>query len=133
MSHPSSKKLCDSVKNSGIKDTEFIKILQVLPNSWEERILYKKTKSRPIVGFTLGSYFNENIAMDIKEIIGNKVLYLTDHATRYSVRVRIPSKESSDIINTIFRLWLTYFGIPGSILTDNGRKFNNPSFWKSRE
>ena len=66
-------------------------------------IYYKKTEPRPIDGFTLESYFNENIAMDIKEISGHKVLHLIDHATRFSVRVRIPSKESSDIINAIFK------------------------------
>ena len=93
-SHPRSKKLCDLVKNAGIREIEFIKILQVLPNSCKVCIRYKKTEPRPIVGFTLGSDFNKNIAMDIKEINGNKVLHLIDHATRYSVRVRIPSKES---------------------------------------
>ena len=67
------------------------------------------TEPWPIVGFTLGSYFNENIAMDIKEINGNKVLPLIDYATRYSVGVRIPSKESSDIINVIFKRWITYY------------------------
>ena len=88
-----------------------------------------KTEPRPVVGFTLGSYFNKNIAiLDIKEINGNKVLHLIDHAARYSVRVRIPSKESSDIINAIFKYWITYFGTLGSILTDNGREFNNKSF-----
>ena len=67
--------------------------------------------------------------MDIKEINGNKELYLIDHATRYSVGVRIPNKESSNIINAIFKYWITYFGTPGSILTDNGKEFNNQSFW----
>ena len=128
-SHPRSKKLCDLVKNAGIRDPEFIKILQVLPNSSEVCIRYKQTEPRPIVGFTLGSYFNKNIAVDIKEINGNKELHLTDHATRYSVGVRIPNKECSDIINAIFKHWITYFGTPGSILTDNGREFNNQSFW----
>ena len=66
--------------------------------------------------------------MDIKEINGNKVLHLIDHATRYSVRVRIPKKESSDIINAIFKHWITYFGTPGSTLTNNGREFDNQSF-----
>ena len=50
--HPSSKKLCDLVKNVGIRDPEFIKILQVLPNSGEVCIHCKKTELRPIVGFT---------------------------------------------------------------------------------
>ena len=122
-------KNCDLVKDAKIKDPDFIKILLVLPNSCKVCNRYKKTEPRPIVGFTLGSYFNKNIAMDIKEMNGNKVLHLIDHATRYSVGVRIPSIESSDIINTMFKHWIAYFGTPGSILTDNGREFNNQSFW----
>ena len=77
---------------------------------------------------TLGSYFNENVAMDIKEISGNKVLHLVDHVT-YSVWMRISSKESPDIISAIFKHWITYFGTPEAILTDNSRGFNNQSFW----
>ena len=127
-SHPSSKKLCDLVKNAGVTDPESIKILQTLPSSCEVCIHYKKTEPKPIVGFTLGSYFNENVTMDIKEISGNKVLQLVDHATRYSVGIRISSKESSDIISAIFKHWITYFGTPEAILTDNGREFNNQSF-----
>ena len=67
--------------------------------------------------------------MDIKEISGNKILHLINHVTRYSVGVRIPSKESSDIINAISKYWIAYFETPGSILTDNGRELNNQSFW----
>ena len=49
-SHPSSKKLCDLVKNAGVTDPEFIKILQTLHNSCELCIRYKKTEPKPIVG-----------------------------------------------------------------------------------
>ena len=49
-SHPRSKKLCDLVKNAGVTDPEFIKILQTLPNSCELCIHYKKTELKPIVG-----------------------------------------------------------------------------------
>ena len=66
--------------------------------------------------------------MDIKEISGNKLLHLVDPATRYSVGVRISSKESSDIISAIFKHWITYCRTPEAILTDNGREFNNQSF-----
>ena len=38
-------------------------------------------------------------------------------------------KESSDIINAIFKHWITYFETPGSIQIDNDREFNNQSFW----
>ena len=100
------KVTCDLVKNAGIRDPEFIKILQVLPNSCEVCIHYEKTEPRPIVGFTLESYLTTNIPMNIKEINDNKVLHLIDHATRYNVRLRIPSKEKSDIINAIFKHWI---------------------------
>ena len=49
-SHPSSKKLCDLVKNAGVTDLEFMKILLTLPNSCELCICYKKTEPKPIVG-----------------------------------------------------------------------------------
>ena len=49
-SHPSSKKLCDLVKNAVVTDPEFIKILQTLPNSCELCIRDKKTEPKPIVG-----------------------------------------------------------------------------------
>ena len=49
-SHPSSKKLCDLVKNAGVTDPKFIKILPTPPNSCELCIRYKKTEPKPIVG-----------------------------------------------------------------------------------
>ena len=48
--HPSCKKLCDLVKNAGVTDPEFIKILLTLQNSCELCIRYKKTEPKPIVG-----------------------------------------------------------------------------------
>ena len=63
-----------------MSDSEFIKIFKELPNSCEVCIRYKRTEPRPIVGFSLGTHFNESIAMDIKEINGNKALHLIGHA-----------------------------------------------------
>ena len=42
--------MCDLVKNAGVTDPEFIKILQTLPNSCELCICYKKTEPKAIVG-----------------------------------------------------------------------------------
>ena len=127
-SHPSGKKLCDLVIDAGVKDAEFIKILQELPHTCEICLRYKKADPRPIVGFSLGSYFNETVAMDIKEIKGIKVLHLIDHGTRFSVGVKLRNKESSEIISAVFKHWIAYFGTPGSFLTDNGREFDNEQF-----
>ena len=87
-SHPSGKKLCGLVKDAGVRDKEFMEISGDMPASCEFCIRHKKVEPRPVVGFSLGSYFNETVAMDIKEIFGTKVLHLVDHGTRYSVAVK---------------------------------------------
>ena len=56
------------------------------------------------------------------------MLHLLNHATRYSVGVRLLNKESSDILTAIFKHWVAYFGAPGTFLTENGREFDNQFF-----
>ena len=69
--HPSSKKLCDLVKNAGVTDPKFIKILQTLPNSCELCIRYKKIEPKPIVGnFNMAS-----VTSGPKSGISKKSLY----------------------------------------------------------
>ena len=67
-SHPSAKRLCDLVKGAGLKDAEFIDILMKLPLTCQTCIRYKKPAPRSVVGFPLGTHFNQTVAMDIKEI-----------------------------------------------------------------
>ena len=111
-SHPSGKKLLDLAKDAGIDDPEFIEMLQNVPKSCEFCLRYKKAEPRPVVGFSLGTYFNETVSMDIKEIDSIKILHLIDHATRYSVAVKLSSKESAEIIKVVFKYWIAYFGTP---------------------
>ena len=100
------------MKCTGLKDTEFMDILE-LPLMCSTCVRYKKkTTPRHVVGFSLRTHFNQMVPMDLKEINGHKVLHLVHHATRYSVGVRLQSKESSDILITIFKHWVAYFGVP---------------------
>ena len=64
----------------------------------------------------------------MKDIKGNRILHLIDLFSKYSVAVRVPYKESSTIINTIFKYWVAYFGCPSNVLTDNGCEFDNQYF-----
>ena len=69
--HPSSKKLCNLVKNAGVTDPEFIKILQTLTSSCELFIRYKKTEPKPLVGnFNMAS-----VTSGSKSGISKKSLY----------------------------------------------------------
>ena len=70
-SHPTSKKLCNLVKNARVTDPEFIKILQTLPSSCELCLRYKKTEPKPIVGnFNMAS-----VTSGSKSGISKKSLY----------------------------------------------------------
>ena len=91
-SHPSSTKL-SLVKSSGVKDKGFLRAISEVPSDCETCLRYKKNKPRPIVGMPLASTFNELVAIDIKEIRGNKVLHMIDHATRYSVASLLSAKK----------------------------------------
>ena len=81
-SHPSSKKLCNLVKNAGVTDPEFIKVLQILPNSCELCIHYKKTEPKPIVGnFNMAS-----VTSGSNSGISKKSLYKPAHKERIKAK-----------------------------------------------
>lgn len=46
---------------------------------------YKEAECTPL-GFSLN--FNKTVALDIKEILGTKVIHLGDHSNRYCVAVK---------------------------------------------
>ena len=76
----------------------------------------------------LATRFNEVISMDLKEVKRFKLLHIIDNATRFSVAVRIKNKESREIVDLVMKHWFAYFGAPETILSDNGREFDNQEF-----
>ena len=116
------------VRNSGVKDKNFLRFIKEVPSQCEVCMRFKKAKPKPVVGMPLASTFNELVAMDIKEIKGCKVLHMIDHATRYSVACPLKTKEAKEIVNVVMKRWVAYFGCPRAFLTDNGREFDNSEF-----
>ena len=51
---------------------------------------------------------------------------MIDHATRLSGGAIIRSKNPEVIVRDIFAHWISIYGIPENILSDNGGEFNNP-------
>ena len=127
-SHPSHEKMVSLVKDAGVKDASFFATMKEVSDRCNICQRYKRAEPRPVVAFSLASRFNQTVSMDIKEIHGTKVLHLNDHFSRYSVAVKINSKEASEIVRNVFKHWIAYFGTPTNFLTDNGREFNNEVF-----
>ena len=132
-SHPSEGKLMSLVTNSGIKDRVFLKSIEEVSENCDLCQRYKRTPSRPVVGFPLASRFNEVVSMDLKDIAGVKIIHLIDNFSRYSAALRVNSKDSEEVINAIFKVWIAYFGAPEQFLSDNGGEFDNEKFRDSAQ
>ena len=124
--HPTHEKMYELIVTRGnICDDEFIEILEELSNNCESCERYRKKNPRPVVGMALASEFNETIAMDLKLYQLIIILHIIDLATRYSNAVVVKNKKKETITDNILMHWISKFGAPNRILTDNGGEFNN--------
>lgn len=86
---------------------------------------YAKTPSRPVVSFSMASYFHEKVAMDLKNWRGKLILHLISMLSRYTVSIFLQWKKTTDLIDKIMSNWIGIFGVMGAIMTDNGGDFNS--------
>ena len=128
--HPSAHRLIKLVKDAGEENTELYKALEEVGTRCDTCKRYKKTPPRPIVTFPLATVFNETIAMDLKIYKNNSTyfLHVIDHATRFSAGSVIRSKTAEVTIRNFFKIWVSVFGVPQKVLSDNGGEFANNDF-----
>ena len=50
---------------------------------------------------------------------------MIDAATRYSKARLITTKRKEEIAKKIFEMWISFFGVPGTLMSDNGGEFVN--------
>ena len=62
-----------------------------------------------------------------------KIIDLVDHATKFSAATVIPSKKRGVIIDAVLKIWVSIFGSPKKILSDNGGEFTNDDFAEMAE
>ena len=125
-SHPSKERLRSLVTSAGIKDQQFLKLIETVSNECEVCQLYRKPSPKPIVGFPNARVFNQTVAMDLKEYSKNVwFLHLIDLATRYSAAAVIRSKDKDVIAKKLCQIWIAIFGSPHKFLSDNGGEFSN--------
>ena len=113
-------KILKLIKLSGILDNELVDLINEIGEKCTVCLKYKKVPLKPVVGFLLPRYCNDVISMDLKEINGFETLHMIDHATRYSAATIVKSKQKEGIVKAIFKIWITLFGTPDEILSDNG-------------
>ena len=127
-SHPRSNKLHKLLRDGDIKDRELFNLIEKVEADCVICRQYKRPMPKPIVTFSFAKEFNESVAMDIKYHSSKLVLHLIDHATRFSAAGVVHSKDRDVIMCKIFQIWISVFGPPKQIFSDNGGEFSNEDF-----
>ena len=124
--HPPPSRLKKLLQDSGVKDKNVFKHIDLVSKECETCQRLKKPPDRPVVGFPLATEFNEVVALDLKQLkSGIYVLHFIDHATRYSAGCIIRNKRKETIVDSILRQWIQWFGPTKKFLWDNGGEFFN--------
>ena len=123
--HPSSDKLRKLLRNANRHDQNLHAAVERVTSSCQTCKKFKKPRARPVVSMPLASTFNETLAMDLKSFNGVYFFVMVDMSTRYCIATVIKNKTAETIIKALFTFWITIFGAPAQILSDNGGEFNN--------
>ena len=129
--HPRHQKLKSLFSTAGVSDPDFFEMLEKVEKDCETCQRFQRGPLRPVVGFSMAKEFNEVVALDLKQWSSSPniwFLHMIDLATRYSVCVVINNKRKETIINAIMTRWISTFGSPRQVLSDNGGEFNNEDF-----
>lgn len=123
--HPRAEKLKDLIRKAGIDNKKLFKEIDEISKCCIICLKHKKTFPRPIVCIPLASRFNEMVGIDLKKWNDQYFLVMVDIATRFCQAYVIPNKLPSTIIKALFVSWISIFGAPSKILSDNGGEFSN--------
>ena len=123
--HPGAERLIRMLRNADMLDNDIEKQIRSVTKNCEVCIKYKRPAARPVVSAQMAEKFNKVIAMDLKQVRQHLVLVMVDLATRYCVASVIPNKFAKTVVGGIFRNWISLFGAPRKLLSDNGLEFNN--------
>ena len=123
--HPGADRLIRMLQNAEMLENDLEKQIRSVSENCEVCIKYKRPTPRPVVSVQMAEKFNEVIAMDLKQVRQHLVLVIVDLATRYCAASVIPNKSARTVIGSIFRNWISLFGAPKKLLSDNGLEFNN--------
>ena len=102
-----------------------LSVIEKIIDNCEGCIKRKRNPDRPAVAMPMAAEFNEKLAIDLSFYNNKIILHMIDMWSRLSVSVQIHRKKPSEVIDSIMQHWIAYFGVPGSILNDNGGEFTS--------
>ena len=91
------------------------------------------SKNHPVLPLKTGHKF-EMIGMDLvgplprTERRNRYMLVIVDYWTRWCEAIPIPNKESATVAGAFMRVWVSRYGCPMTILSDQGKEFDSALF-----
>ena len=126
--HPLPKKSIKPVSNVGMNDGHLKDAISEVSKKFEICKVYRKPGFKPGVSVSLAEEFNEALAMDLKIFKSSIILHLVDHVRRFSAAAVVKLKDRNEIIKHLFRTWISIFGAPSKLFSDNGEEFCNEDY-----
>ena len=124
--HPSEQKLKDLLKKANVKNKEVFNILSQVVGDCDFCIRHKKTPSRPAVSLPMSTDFNELVAVDLHQLEERTwYLHVIDIFTRFSAGGIVRTKDASVVGDELIKSWISLFGPPRKLFSDNGGEFAN--------
>ena len=119
--HASPNNLRNLLKNAGLFSTETSKLINEVCENGIICKTHKKPPPRPVVGLPRATTFNHTVAMDLHSLDKNIWYFqIIDKFTQFSNATIIKSKSSTIIIKNFLQNWISIFGSPSQVFSDNG-------------
>ena len=127
--HASPNNLRDLLKNPGLFSGEISKLINEVCDNCIICKTHKKPPPGPVVGLPRATTFNHTVAMDLHSLDKNIwYFHIIDKFTRFSNVTIIKSKSPTIIIKNFLQNWISIFGRPSKVFSDNGGKFVSEEF-----
>ena len=124
--HCPNSRLSDLLKQCKKFDARTARILERVVEGCRICTQHQPSGQKPIVSLPMATDFNETVAMDLHKLDDNMYyLHVIDLFSRFSRACIVRSKKGVVIVNKLICLWISLFGAPKKILSDNGGEFNN--------
>ena len=126
--HASAYNMKKIIKDAGFMDSEIDALVDEVIKECSSCSAYSKPPPKPIVGFTRSDEFNGCVAMDLHQLEPNVwYIHFIDEFSRYSAAFVIRKKSISALV--FLRCWISVFGPPSKIFSDNGGEFIADDFY----
>ena len=135
LGHASFEKMKRLLLDAGVNNPDSLSTLKEVIDLCEICKVHKKPSAKPCTSFPRARSVNQCVAIDLHQLDASTYyLHMIDEFSRFSQACIVRSKKPSEIIDALSEKWLSLFGCPALIFSDNGGEFCAKEFqeWAER-